>query len=224
MSRPAPLRPLLLSIALLIVIPVQGIAQVNPTPQQSVGITVDGATVTGTGLTPGGPVAILAGWWFNSRGASNLTNTSRAGVADANGGFSTTLHLPVPEGALLVALDVASGRMAVLDVGTPRFSRRAIPEKRFKRDAEREVETMLSPHDTALIVVMRLGVGIWAQSAGDGGNADDDAKADGIIQTTPEKMVPLAGSPAAPRKIKHKDAVLLIDALAGIFASTEVTE
>jgi hypothetical protein len=223
MYRFMPLLPLMLSIMSLVMIPAQGIAQVTPTPPP-IAIQVDGATVTGTGLTPGGSVAILAGWWFNSRGASNLTNTARAGIADGSGSFSTTLHLPVPEGALLAVLDTASGRVAVLDVGTPRFSRLAIPEKRFKRDAERDVDTIQSPHDTALIVVMRPGVGIWAQNAGDGGNRDDDAKADGSILTVPEKMMPLAGSPAAPRKIKHKDVVLLVDALAGIFASTEVAE
>lgn len=198
-------------------------AQGTPAPPP-IEILVDGATVTSTGLTPGGSVAILAGWWFNSRGASNLTNTARAGIADANGSFSTKLHLPIPEGALLVALDVASGRMGVVDVAVPRFKRKAIMEKRFKRAPDREVESIESLHDDALIVVMRAGVGIWTQRTADGGGADHDAKSDGRILTRPEKMHPLAGSPAAPAKIKHKDVVVLIDALAGTFASTEVAE
>lgn len=177
-----------------------------------------------SGLTPNGPVVVLAGWWTRSYGSMNTAQTLRDATASAGGDVSVTLDRPIPETALIAVADVASGRIAVIDVGEARFKRRVIQAKRFRRGPDGDYEDITLPHERALIVVIRPGVGAWLHDAGDGGISDFDESSNGWIRTDPGRMQPIAQSPPAPKKIKPKDVVLVLDTNAWSFQSTEVPQ
>jgi hypothetical protein len=181
--------------------------------------TVQDASVTATGLTPNGAAAVLnvAVEWSGS--SSRVTRTWRDARAGADGSISVQFGVPVVEGAFVAVIDVETGRLA-RTTGT--FAQVDLPERRFKRNANREVDQVASPHPSAMLVVVRRGVGAWLRIAHDGGSGDADGAVDGRITTDPSTLRPIAYSPEPPPKIKPKDAVLLIDPSCRCFATTEV--
>lgn len=191
------------------------------TPPMTIQVQGDGVTVQG--LTPGGDVVVIAGWSTKARSVWNIDQPWRAAVADSAGTATVTFYR-VPDGAVVAAADVATGRVAVSDVGSVRFSRIALAAPRFRRNADREVERIESPHERALIVVVRPGIGAWAALAGDGARGDQDGQSDGIIRTDPAALIPIAQSPPPPPRIKHKDVVVLVDAHGLVLGHTEVPE
>jgi hypothetical protein len=186
-------------------------------------IVVEGRDVVVSGLMPGGNVAVVAAWWTRSNGVADHGQTWRDGKADAGGTLRVTFSRAVPAKALLAAVDVGTGRVE-MRVGDPaRYRRVELPEKRFKRSAERHVERVQLPHDFATIVLLRPRVGAWIQIVADGSAADSDERQDGLVSTDPARMRRLGSSPEAPKVITPRDILLLIDAAGGVYAQTEVT-
>ncbi len=187
-------------------------------------ITTNGALLSVTGLSPNAPVVILAGWWTKSYGSTDAAQILRDATASAAGEVALEFDRLIPNTALIAVADVASGRVAIADVGQPRFRRSVIPVQRFRRGAEGDYDDVTLPHEHALVVVIRAGVGAWLHRAGDGGIDDHDARSDGWIRTDPGRMKPIAQSPPAPKKLKPRDVVLVLDTNAWSFESTEVPQ
>jgi hypothetical protein len=193
----------------------------QPSP---IAIEISGSSVTATGLTPGGAVAVVAAWNTTVRGWSKAGHTWQDARAAANGAVQTTFPNLIPPGAFLAVIDVATGRVVEKTDAVQTFQRLELPEKRLKRDSKREVGEIWSPLPRAMIVWIRAGEGVWVQVAGDGGSGDDDLVTNGRVSTDPGKMNPIAFSPAPPKKIKSHDIVLMIDVRGGLIASTEVAQ
>lgn len=183
---------------------------------------VQDATVTASGLTPGGAAAVLNVSIETSGSSSFVTRTWRDARAGADGRISVAFRTPVVQGAFVAVIDVETGRIARTTGTGTLFDQVDFPEKHFKRNANRDIDVVLSPHPSAMLVVVRRGVGAWLRVAYDGGSGDADGRVDGRITTDPSTLRPIAHSPEAPAKIKAKDAVLLIDPRCLCFATTEV--
>ncbi len=195
-----------------------------PAEPPQIVITANGELLAITGLTPNAPVVVLAGWWTKSYGSTDSAQILRDATASATGEVSVALDRVIPQTAFIAVADVASGRVTAVDVGQPRFRRSVIPAKRFRRSTGGDYDDVTLPHERALIVVIRPGVGAWLHKAGDGGINDHDGISDGWIRTDPGRMQPIAQSPPAPKKIKPKDVVLVLDTFAWSFESTEVPQ
>jgi hypothetical protein len=184
--------------------------------------TVHDATVTVTGLSPGGAAAVLNISLESSGSSSFVTRTWRDARAGADGAVSVTFGRRIAERAFIAVIDVETGRIARASGADTMFEQVDLPAKHFKRNANAEVDEVLTPHSSAMLVVVRRGVGAWLRVAYDGGGGDADRRVDGRITTDPSTLRPIAHSPEAPKKIKPKDLVLLIDPHCLCFAMTEV--
>lgn len=211
-------------LILITIFPILQTASALAAEPPQIVITTNGALLSVTGLTPDAPVVVLAGWWTKSYGSTDAAQILRDATASASGEVSVELDRVIPETALIAVTDVASGRVAIIDVGQPRFSRTPIPVQRFRRGAEGAYADLTIPHERALVVIVRAGVGAWLHKAGDGGINDHDGTSDGWIRTDPARMQPIAQSPPAPKIIKPKDVVLVLDTYAWSFESTEVPQ
>ena len=208
------------AIAVILLAPQAVAAAELPPPIE---IATEGYTVTATGLTPGGACAVVVSWRVEAGGMSGTYETWRDVRADDDGAVSAEFRFSAPPGGLIAVVDVATGRVEV-SIGNGRvFGRVDLPPARLKRNDQRDVEEVSSPQTRALIVVARPGEGVWVQRANDGAGGDADRKSDGRIRTNPAAMIPIGGSGPPPEKIKHRDAVLIVDLAAGTYASTEVT-
>src|SRR5688572_5292529 len=121
----------------------------QPSP---IAIEISGSSVTATGLTPGGAVAVVAAWNTTVQGWSKAGHTWQDARAAANGVVQTTFPNPIPPGAFLAVIDVATGRVVEKTDAAQTFQRVELPEKRLKRDSKREVGEIWSPLPRAMIV------------------------------------------------------------------------
>jgi hypothetical protein len=184
--------------------------------------SVQDATVAANGLSPNGAAAVLNVSVESSGSSSIVTRTWRDARAGADGSISVTFDAPIVPGAFIAVIDVETGRIARTAATGTLFEQVDLPEKRFKRNESREVDAVATPHPSAMLVVVRRGVGAWLRVAYDGGSGDADGLVDGRITTDPAALQPIAFSPEAPKKIRPNDAVLVIDPQCRCFATTEV--
>jgi hypothetical protein len=205
------------AIAVTLMVVAASSAAADP-PSPPLGIHIDRNIVTATGLTPGGAYAVIVSW----RMRAAIIETWRAGTADDAGVASTGFPLEAPPGGLIAVVDVATGRMHVSVGDGSFFERVGLPEARFRRNDERDVEEVASPQVRAMTVVARAGEGVWVQRGFDGAGGDADGRVDGRIRTEPAGMTPIGDSGPPPQKIKRRDKVLVVDLMSGTFASTEV--
>lgn len=209
------------SIAMAMVVFVTSFVEAAAPPP--IAIQVESNTVTATGLTPGGNCAVIVSWYSSTSGIGIVLETARSARADDAGTVSIQFELRRPPSGLVAVLDVTTGRLAV-DIGDGRaFERVDMPSERLKRNDAREVEAVASPQMSVMIVAARPAEGVWMQRTVDGGRGDADGQLNGRIRTDPAAMEPLGDSGPPPRKLKHRDTVLIIDRHAGTYATTEVT-
>jgi hypothetical protein len=191
-------------------------------PPPLISISLDGGVVHVSGLTEGGSAVVAVAWKIRMDGWIDVQRTSRAVDANAEGLASVDFD-SVPPGAFIGVIDISSGRLATHLTEPIRFEREEFPVSRLGRNAARDVEEITSPHEHALVVVVRPGVGAWEHIAGDGGSDDADGIVNGHVRTTPALMRRIGNSPPAPQKITPRDVVLFVDPWDRVYASTEVT-
>lgn len=185
--------------------------------------TVDGQAVSATGLTPGGAVAVLTSWRVKADASWYSSQTWQEAQADTVGTIGVTFDHAFPPGALVVVVDVSSGRVHLHDVGTARFERTPIATQQLQRDDAGNVTELLSPNESTFTVLVRPGEGIWVQIASDGGTGDADGSVNGRVRTDPANLLPIAGSGAPPQVIQSNDLLFVMDDVAGLVSSAEVT-
>src|ERR1700741_5069564 len=128
----------------------------QPSP---IAIEISGSSVTATGLTPGGAVAVVAAWSTTVPGWSRAGHTWRDARVTADGVVQTTFSNSIPSGAFVAVIDVASGRVVEKTDAAQTFQRVELPEKRVKRDSKREDGEISSPLPPAMIMWIRAGAG-----------------------------------------------------------------
>lgn len=185
--------------------------------------TVTGQAVSATGLTPGGAAAVITSWRTRVYGSWYSSQTWRDARVDAGGAIGVTFNQKFPPGALVTIVDVSSGRVHLHDVGTTRFARTEVATQQLQRDEAGDVGEVFFPNESAFIVLVRPGVGVWVRIASDGGEGDDDGTVNGRLRLVPGHLLPIAGSGAPPQTIRSNDQLFIMDDIAGSVASAEVT-
>ena len=191
---------------------------------QPIAIRVDGRSVKADGLTPGGASVVVISWPLSVSGMSGISETWRDARADDAGSLSVAFGSVAPAGGFTAVVDVTTGRLAIDTGDGNTFTRVELPPSRLKRNAQREVDHVVTPQPAAMIIVVRPGEGAWVQRADDGARGDADGIVDGRIIIDPSVMKAIAESGPPPKKIKARDTILMVDLQGGTYASTEVTQ
>lgn len=193
--------------------------------ERGIDLAVEGSVVTAGGVSPRGDALLFVAWSkrFGPIG-SQQARIWRVAEADEAGDVRIELPYDVVDAAIYVLADVKTGRLAILKAPTARFNSIAFQPGRFTRDANGEIEKVLSPDARAAVVLVRPNVGAWIHLAADGGPADNDGTVNGTIVTLPETMQRIAGHAPAPRRIGPHDVVFVADPGAGTMAMVEVAQ
>ncbi len=201
-------------------------ASVSPMPSDKtvapINITFSNASVTASGITPGGTALVFGlsrqqedGWVDNARIQRVLTDTERTGTVTVN------LDHDLVQSAVWVAMDLADGRM---EISTPNGSHfRAVTFPGGLEDGTSgKNERLVSGRSFIDVIWVRPGTGAWYYS---GGGAILGARSNGgKITVEADQMQPIGESPNPPKRFGPHDILLLFDPRRMEYCSTEVTE
>lgn len=174
-------------------------------------ISFEPAAVVASGMTPGGQMA-----WFGVARESKdhaATIVRRETVAtddDRDGAVRLDLGREVPLVSIWVAVDLATGKVAV---ATPE----GFPLRRIALPGAGAVPGGTGPDRLELnrgyleLLVVRPGSGVWGATVGDGGEADDDGAQDGRVSVALAHLRAGGTSPAAPQSLGPGDLLVAID-------------
>jgi len=165
-------------------------------------------TVIASGMTPKGQVV----WFGVSRDPDNGTldwSHDEEITADQGGAGTVQLDIgkPVALQSIWFAVDLATGQFAVnAPAGYPLrqfdLPGNAIPAA---------LNHLAIPRSLLIAVLVRPGVGAWTLRAGDGAVGDSDRVADGKVDIDITQLLPIGGSPGAPKTFSPKDTLLIVD-------------
>jgi hypothetical protein len=201
-----PFHPFLLSLLL----PAAALAQPSTAPSPV--LTFQKSAVTVAGVSPRGQ-AVLFGEAREIAEDDVATLVRRSQVlTDDDGDGTVTLDLgrDVPFRSVWVAVDLATGQVAVAaPEGYPlrRVSWRGVGIARGNSHSDRVEDA----RTFAEVLLVRPGVGAWQLTVGDGSEGDDDGAADGKIAVALDHMTPVAGTAPPPVRFDPRDVVVLID-------------
>lgn len=179
-----------------------------PPPPLSVALS-DGTLVV-EGATPGGRVV-----WFGlsiSEADDGVIERAQYGnIADVgrDGTARIEERKPFAPSSLWLVVDFESGNKATF---APPGSAALLASFRGKG-----IHKGLRGHDTvedlghyAVLLVVRPKLGAWTGAVGDGGNRDEDGRADGRWSLSIADLAPISSSPSPPEDLEPGDTVALV--------------
>jgi len=184
-------------------------AQTKPEPR----IAFEETAVVASGLTPGKAVAWLGVERIVDENlAAELVQRSKTLTAGADGVSRLDLGRPAAQRSLWVAVDVDSGEFVVAAPDGYRINRRPKPSRLDVVEGNGP-DAILDGGSYLFGLVVRPQEGAWTFQGGDGGPQDDDGGTDGRVRFALNQLKPLAGSPAAPDKVRGSDLWFVVDLL-----------
>jgi len=187
-------------------------------------LTPGDGTFTVTNATPGGSVVLFASGLDGSRGVLRQRRLATSVSAGATGAVEYKPERALPYRTIVVAVDVETGRIAIGGPADYEVQVRPFPTETLRRDNEgvRGVEDVEIPR--AEVLVVRPKGGAWTLSAAEGATGDKDERHDGKLALDFESANPIIGEIAAPKRLKQKDVVVLIDSARLEVFTTEVDQ
>jgi hypothetical protein len=199
--------PLAIVLAVAVASPCAG--ALAPPPSPVITFSADGAAVRG--LTPSGQVAWFAIEYRDVDYATEIDRHADLATASTEGSARFALGRASATAAIWIAVDVASG---AYDVATPagfRLRQLTPPPTAAARGDGSAPDHLTDPRGYIEVVAVRPGVGAWTFHGGDGGIDDDDGQADGELQLSLDRLVPLASSPPSDGHLGEQDLWFVID-------------
>jgi hypothetical protein len=130
---------------------------------------------------------------------------------DSDGLVRWEVGQPVPFRSIWVAVDLASGELALATPEEYPLREAEIAEPLAKTGPGGALDQLEIGGDSIELLVVRPGVGAWVQSIVDGGEEDDDEPANRLVTATVPAMEALGASPPAPLELVLGDLVIGID-------------
>lgn len=184
----------------------------GPAPPE---ISFQPGSVTVEGVTAQGQVV----WYSVAREVAEdevATIVRRSGVRvdeDGDGKVSWALEGEVPLRSIWVAVELATGRVAVATPEGYPLRRVGWRGRGLERDEALGADRVEDLRTYADVLLVRPGEGAWRLTVGDGSEQDDDGAADGKIAVALDRMRSVEGIAEAvpPARFGPKDVVVLVD-------------
>jgi len=181
------------------------------------------------GVTPRGQVVIVSSMREASRQMLvRMTGVQQLLTDTSSGAVDFDLGRPIPERSIWAAVDVTSGRYAVVTpAGFPR-QELSFPATGVRNTAAVEADDQLL-NDHFLLEMLWVhpqngNGGAWFGRVADGGSTDVDGKNDGRTLTNTSQFAPIGTSGTPPKKFRNGDVLVFIDPLELQFFATAVTK
>jgi len=174
-------------------------------------LTLAEQSLTGSGFTPGGPVAWLGAGREIEEYYATLVHPQGTVAADAQGAVTVPLDRPIPALSVWVAVDLTTGAYALAAPAGSAVRQVDLPPGAFRAGVGAGSDLLADRRHLIQALLVRPGQGAWQQTVGDGGEADEDGQGDGFVQFSLARMLPLAAAPAAPSKALTQDLLVILD-------------
>ena len=205
-------KQILLALAALLLPPPLA-AQGNPSDKPKPGLAFEERAVVASGLTAKEKVV-----WFGVEHRIDADFSRelvrRFDLADvgADGTARLALQQPPAPRSFWVAVDLKSGEYALAAPEGYRI-RRPLKPSQLRAAAGAGSDGIVDDRRYLIGLVVRPGEGAWSFAGGDGGDQDADGRSDGRVRFDLDRLTPLPGSPAPPKKVMGSDLWIIIDPL-----------
>jgi len=187
-------------------------------------ITVGEASIAVTNATPGGNVILFASGLDGSNGVLRQRRLAEPVAANGAGMLEYQPKRRFPYRTIFVAVDVESGRLAI---GGPRdyeVQVRPFPTDKLRGDHDGVTGVADAEIPRVELLVVRPKGGAWRLVASEGGTGDKDFQHDGRLALDFSTATPVLGELEAPKRLKNKDVVVLIDSARLEVFTTEISQ
>jgi len=171
----------------------------------------DGDAVVVSDLEPGAELVYFSVRRF---AAAYVPRTERRAELlldeDADGEVRIALDEAVPPKFLAVAVELASGRFAVLTPEGSPAREVAFPAHSLENGPGDRLERLEDEQDYVELLLVRPGVGAWALTTGDGTPTDESPSSDGLVLTAVTSMEPIGRSGAPPEEYEKDDLLVRV--------------
>jgi hypothetical protein len=182
-------------------------------PRQELKLAFEAQAVVASGLTPGKKVV-----WFgvehriDAELSRELVRRFDIASVGADGTARLSLNQPPATRSFWVAVDLKSGEFALAAPEGYRL-RRPLKPSQLSAAAGAGADGILDERRYLVGLVVRPGEGAWSFAGGDGGDQDADGLSDGRVRFALDRLPPIAGSPAPPKKVNGADLWFVVDPL-----------
>jgi hypothetical protein len=187
-------------------------------------ITVSDAGIAVTNATPRGNVVLFASGLDGSFGVLSQRRLAQNVAADAAGTLVYKPKRALPYRTICVAVDVETGRMALGGAADYEIQVRPFPTETLRHDADGVSGLAGAEIPRADLLVVRPKGGAWRLAASEGASGDDDKQHDGKLSLDFSTAVSIGAEVPAPKRLKNKDVVVLIDSARLEVFTTEVAQ
>lgn len=181
-------------------------------------------TFTIANATPGGSIVLFASGLDGSRGVIRQRRLATSVNANATGTFEYKPERPLPYRTIIVAVDLETGRLAIGGPADYEVQVRPFPTGILKREYDGVSGVADAEIPRAELLVVRPKTGGWQLTAAEGASGDKDERYDGRLALDFESAKAIAGEIAAPKRLKQKDLVVLIDSARLEVFTTEIEQ
>jgi hypothetical protein len=200
-----------------------GFAQPQPAPELV--LELEAGALVARGASPNAEVAFFGvAKAIEHYSATVFRRHEVVADADGDGEVRWELDREIPTASVWVAVDLASGKLALAAPPLSPYGELALPESGVGRgEGGRPDWVELDGRVSLDLFLARPGNpgtdrgidrGAWAVRVGDGGPDDDDGESDRRLVTSLARLLPVSGSPGSPGAPGHLaagDVLVLVD-------------
>jgi hypothetical protein len=168
------------------------------------------STLTVSGVTPGGSVAVLGVSRIYRDGLAHLVRTPEV-VSDEDGDGQVRIDAEIGPGSVWAAADLVAGTSLLASPGEGGVQDGAALAPTVEVQGSTSWRRLRAESKLLDVLVVRFGRGVWYASFCDGAMGDSDETRDGLIRIDRSAFRRLAGADETPGSLGATDLVVAID-------------